>query len=235
MLPDELFPSWGVGPVGRKHYVRLLGFLCAGRLAHHAQSFANHRLLGGLGRLDARRHGLRHLCAGLESGADRVVAEVGNQSHAGQRGICGIGAVRAVPHRMGAVADLGPDRRPLRPHARAGGNHLRLCRVHWSSGAVAKRVAVGAIPPAGGDRHWRRVGAGRDLRRRSLAGRPSQDGRRLPANRLLRGILPRVRAQLYGGRALRLACHVLVWTDAGHRGLHRAAAGEGAGTLGEKT
>ena len=54
-------------------------------------------------------------------------------------GYAGSSVVRAVPGRMGTVADLGPDRRPLWPHARAGGDHLRV-RLFTGAAALSQNV-----------------------------------------------------------------------------------------------
>src|ERR1700754_3904919 len=44
---------------------------------HAAQSFADRRFLGGVGRLDARRDGLVHLRARVDAGFDRTAAALG--------------------------------------------------------------------------------------------------------------------------------------------------------------
>src|SRR5664280_682887 len=203
--------------------------------SYQTQPPSNHRVLGCMGGLDAGWHGFGDLCTRPQSCADRTASEVGDQSHAGYGRLRWIGLVRALPGGMGTVVNLGPDRRPVWPHASAGRHHLRLRDLHWRRRDVANGVAVGIVPLAGGHRNWRRMGARGHVRRRSLAGRPPQDGRRISADWLLRGLLFGLGPQLHGGSALWLARHVLVRPDAGGRGLHGSAARERAGALATKS
>ena len=202
--------------------------------SHQTQPPANHRILGRMDWLDAGRHGFRHLCTRPQSGADRVASEVRVQGHTCQRWVRGIDAVRALPRRMGTVADLGTDCRQVWPQPGAGCHHLRLCDLHRRCRVVADGVAVGIVPLAGGHRNWRRMGAGGYLRRRSLAGRPPQDGRRISADWLLLGLLSGFGPQLHGGSALWLARHVLVRPDARRGCRHGSAARKRARSAGNK-
>ncbi len=184
-----------------------------------------------MGRLDTRRHGLRHLRLGFKSRAERTAAEVRHQGNSRDCRIHGLGALCTVPRRLGTVAHLGTDRRSLRPHPRAGSHDLCLRIVHRSRSAFAERMATRHLPIAGGRGHRRRVGAGRNLCCRSMARRSSQDGRRLFADGLLRGILSGRRAELHRRCALRMACDVLVRADANHSNAHHFAPGERARAL----
>jgi len=96
------------------------------------------------------------------------------------------------------------------------------------------RVATGIVPVAGRHRNRRRVGPGRNIRRRSLARRPSQNGRRIFADRLLRGLFSGFGSQLHGRSAPWLACHVLVRSDTRRRGYSGSAPSEGVRTLATK-
>ena len=135
-----------------------------------------------MGRLDAGRHGFGHLCARPQPGTHGTASEVGVQSHSCHRGVCRIDTVCALPRRMGTVVNLGADCRQVWPHPCARCHHLRLCHLHRSCRFVANGLAIGIVPLAGRHRNWRRMGAGGHLRRRSLAGRPPQDGRRIFAD-----------------------------------------------------
>ena len=66
----------------------------------------------------------------LSPALTELLPKSGIKAYACERWICRIGPVCAVPHRMGTVADLGPDRRPVWPHARAGRHHLCLRGLH---------------------------------------------------------------------------------------------------------
>ena len=81
------------------------------------------------------------------------------------------------------------------------------------------------------DRRWRRVGDGRHVRRRGVAGGPAKDGRGLSADRILLRFLHRRRAQLHGRRALRLAGDVSLRLRPRRRLDPHAAKGERAGTM----
>ena len=73
-------------------------------------------------------------------------------------------------------------------------------------GALATNVwQLAAFRAACRHRHRRRMVDGRHVRRRGVAGRPAQDGRRLHAHRLLLRVLPRGARELLHRRALRLA------------------------------
>ena len=98
--------------------------------------------------------------------------------------------------------------------------------------AFAQNVwQLGAVSLSRRHRRRRRVGDGRHVRRRSVAGRSSQDGRGLSADRLLLRLLRRGGAQLHRRRALRLARDVPLRLRAGDRLRAHAARGEGAGAM----
>ena len=183
--------------------------------AHQAFAPADHRLLGRMDRVDSRRHGFRHLCPGAQSRTERTASQVRLQGHACNRRIRGIRPVCAIPGRLGPVDDLGADRRSLWPHARACCHDLCLCRLYRRGRAVANRMATRIVSVARRNRNWRRMGSGRNLRRRGVAGRSPQDGRRISADGILCRLLSGFGFELHSGRPLRMACHVLVRPHAG--------------------
>ena len=84
--------------------------------------------------------------------------------------------------------------------------------------AFAQNVwELGAFRLLAGHRRGRRVGDGGDVRRRVVARGPAEDGRGVPADRLLLRVLRRGGAQLHGRSALRLARDVPVRARAGDR------------------
>src|SRR5581483_7594105 len=79
------------------------------------------------------------------------------------------------------------------------------------------------------------MGLGRNLRCGSVAGGPTQDGRRISADWLLRRLLPGFRAQLYGRRTLWLARDVLVRVEPGDCFADCAPSSKRAGALAEES
>ena len=112
---------------------------------------------------------------------------------------------------------------------------LIYARVHRRGGIRPGHLATRRLPLPCRHRHRRRMGDGRHLCRRGLAGGPPQDGRGLPADRLLLRLLPGRRAQLHGWRELRLAGDVPLRHGPGGGLGGDAAQREGAPTLAAQT
>ena len=110
--------------------------------------------------------------------------------------LCRFGPVRAFPAWLGAFLHLGPDRRSFWPRQMPGRDHPDLFHLHRRGGLCPYRLGAGTFPVSGRHRHWRRMGHGRHLCRRSLAGRSAQGGSRLSADRLLCRLLSCGGAQL---------------------------------------
>ena len=146
-------------------------------------------------------------------------------------GLCRLHSVRAISHRMGTGLHLGTHCRPLRPHAGTCRHHPRLCRIHRRRRVVAECLGACNFPPLGRHGNRRRVGAGGNLRCRSVARGPARNGSRLFADRLLRGILSCRRPQLHRRRAFRLAGHVPVRPGSGYRLTPDHSSGQGTGAL----
>jgi MFS family permease len=90
-----------------------------------------------------------------------------------------------------------------------------LCGVYRRSSVGPECVAIGGVWVAGGDRHRRRVGPGRNVCRGSVAGGPAKNGRWIFADRLLLWFFSRCGAELYGRGALRMARDVSLRLVAG--------------------
>ena len=180
--------------------------------AHH-QSEA--RVPGRLRRVDARRHGRVHLCAGARPRVDRAAARVGHSGHACDHRLLGQHPVCDVPPGLGLLDGLGADWRPHRTGARADVDDSRLFDLHVHVRTRDQYLAAGRAPHPVRHRPRGRAADWIHVRRRRTAGRSPQDGGRRPAHRLLCRVLPGVARQLLHRGHLRVALDVLLWRRAG--------------------
>ena len=176
------------------------------------------RLLGGLGRLGARRHGLVHLLAGARAGVDRTAAALGHRATPANVGFYGSVLFALFLIGWGLSMIWGPiaDR-----FGRVRTLTLTISATRCSRFSAAWSTSIwqlAALPFPRGRRHRRRMVDGRDVRRRRVAGGSPQGRRRLHAHRLLLRVLPRRDGQLFRRREVRLAVDV-------RRRRHAGAAG----------
>src|SRR5581483_8283840 len=92
----------------------------------HVQS--GPRLLGRVGRMGARRHGLVHLRARAHAGDHRAAAEVGHRGDARQCRLLRQRPVCVVSHGLGRVDGVGADCGSVRTRAHAGAHDPLLFR-----------------------------------------------------------------------------------------------------------
>ena len=117
---------------------------------------------------------------------------------------------------------MGPHRRQVWPRAHAHAYHCLVFGIHILERLRHHRLAACDSAPARRHRHRRRMGHGRHIRRRRVAGASPPHGRRLHAHRLLRRVFSRGAGELRHRQPLRLACDVHCWRSA------RALAGMGS-------
>ena len=179
------------------------------------------RLLGGVGRLGARRHGLVHLRAGARAGDARAPAALRDRGHGRPPRVLRQPPLRRLSPRLGLRLPLGSAGGPLRPRAHPVAHDPLLLALHLPRLPGGPGVATRALPLSRRTGDRRRVDAGRHPRRRGMAGAPAGAGRRLDAHRLLLRDVPGGGPELPRWSAVRVAGHVRPGRRPGApRGLH---------------
>jgi acetolactate synthase-1/2/3 large subunit len=170
---------------------------------HAAQSPTDRRLSGRPGPAGCSTAWTRLIYALVLPRRCRAAAEIGHRRR--PRPACRrdrLDPVRAVPGRLGLSFIWGPIADRFGRTRTLAATVLIYAIFTGAAALSQQRLGAGDLPLPGRDRHRRRMGHGRHLCRRGLAGGSPQDGRGLSADRLLRRLLRRRRAELHRRRIL---------------------------------